>query len=261
MKTSLRDFILLEFALSIPFWGIGALAQARIIPDHVLLRAAWSLTPMIAATILVYRANRVAGVKAFFARILDYPRVKSRRWYAAVFLTGPLIVSLRYGFALWSGLPIPAPHLTLLVPLSFVAFFLVAYAEELGWTVYALDTLQQRHSAFTAGLLVGILWASLHAPVWALAGQSLAWCAWQWLYVVALRVLMVWIYNNAGRSLFAMDLLHPGLFVWWYLWPVTGTGLSMPSVYDPRSLAMIAAILAAAVTWLWGAKTLARWRL
>lgn len=72
---------------------------------------------------------------------------------------------------------------------------------------------------------------------------------------------MTWIYNNAGRSLFAMDLLHPGLFVWWYLWPVTGTGLSMPSVYDPRSLAMIATILAVAVTWLWGPKTLAKWHL
>jgi hypothetical protein len=261
MNRSLRDFVLLEFALSIPFWGIGALAQARIIPDHVLFRAAWSLTPMIAAATLVYRVNKVAGVKEFFARILDYRRVKSKRWYAVVFLTGPLIVSLQYGVALWSGLRIPPPHLTPLVPLSFLGFFLVAYVEELGWTVYALDTLQERHSAITAGILVGIVWASLHAPVWALAGQSLAWCTWQWLYVVALRVLMAWIYNNTGRSLFAMDLLHPGLFVWWYLWPVTGTGLSLPSVYDPRSLAMIATVLAVAVTWLWGPRTLAKWRL
>jgi membrane protease YdiL (CAAX protease family) len=260
MNRSLRDFVLLEIALSIPFWGIGALAQAQIIPDHVLLRAAWSLTPMIAATMLVYRASKGAGVKAFFSRILDWSRVRSRRWYAVIFLAGPLIVWLQYGAARWSGLPIPPPHLTLLAPLSFVAFFLVAYAEELGWTVYALDNLQQRHSALASGILVGIVWASLHAPVWALAGESLAWCAWQWLYVVALRVLMVWVYNNAGRSLFAMDLLHPGLFVWWYLWPVTGTGLSMPSLYDPRSLAIIAIILAAAVTWLWGPKTLAEWR-
>lgn len=261
MNRSLRDFVLLEFALSIPFWGVGALAQAQIIPDHVLFRASWSLTPMIAATILVYRVKKVAGVREFFARVLDYPRVKSKRWYAAVFLMGPLIVSIRYGVALRSGLEIPTPHLTLLVPLSFLAFFLIAYVEELGWTVYALDTLQERHSAIAAGIIVGIIWASLHAPVWALAGQSLDWCAWQWLYVIALRVLMVWIYNNGGRSLFAMDLLHPGLFVWWYLWPVTGTGLSMPAVYDPRSLAMIAGFLAVAVTLLWGPRTLAKWRL
>ena len=260
MDRSIRHFVLLEFALSIPFWGIGALAQARIIPDHVLLRAAWSLTPMIAATILVYRSGKGAGVKAFLARIVDYSRIQSRRWYAVIFLAGPLIVLLQYGVARWSGRAIPPPHLTPLVPLSFVAFFLVAYAEELGRTAYALDALQRGHSALASAIIVGVMWATLHAPVWALAGHSLAWCAWQWLYVVALRVLMVWIYNNAGRSLFAMDLLHPGLFVWWYLWPVTGTGLSIPSVYDPRSLAMIAGILAVAVTWLWGPRTLAALR-
>jgi hypothetical protein len=54
---SLSNFILLEFALSIPFWGIGAMAQAHIIPDQVLLRAAWSLTPMMAASILAYQVG------------------------------------------------------------------------------------------------------------------------------------------------------------------------------------------------------------
>ena len=54
-----------------------------------------------------------------------------------------------------------------------------------------------------------------------------------------------------------MDLLHPGFFVWWYLWPVDGTGLSVPSFYDPRNLAITAIALAAVVTLLWGPKTLA----
>jgi len=259
-RRSLLNFVLLEFVLSVPFWGVGALAQAQIIPDQVLFRASWSLTPMMAASILVYRENKAAGVKAFFRRIVDYPRIKSNIWYLAIFLTGPLIVFVQYGLALSSGLQVPPPHFTLLVPLSFIGFFLVAYAEELGWTVYALDTLQERRSALTASIFVGIMWASLHAPVWALAGQSLGWCAWQWIYVVALRVLMAWIYTNMGKSLFAMDLLHPGLFVWWYLWPVSGAGLSMPTVYDPRSLALIAFAMAAIVTYLWGPRTLAQYR-
>ena len=257
-RRSVLTFVLLEFALSIPFWGIGAMAEAHVIPDHVLFRAAWSLTPMMTASILVYRENGAAGLKEFLQRIFDYPRITSKIWYLAIFLAGPLIVFVQYGLALWSGLSVPRPHLTLLVPLSFIGFFLVAYAEELGWTVYALDTLQEKRSALTASILVGIMWASLHAPVWALAGQSLDWCVWQWIYVVALRVLMAWIYNNSGKSLFAMDLLHPGLFVWWYLWPVSGAGLSMPSLYDPRNLALITVLLAAIVTYLWGPKTLMR---
>ena len=148
---SVLTFVLLEFALSVPFWGIGALAQAHVIPDQVMFRAAWSLTPMIAASILVYRENRVAGVKQLFRRIVDYRRIKSKIWYLPVFLAGPFIVFVQYGLARWSGLPVPPPHLTLLVPLSFVGFFLIAYAEELGWTVYVLDTLQEKRSALTAG--------------------------------------------------------------------------------------------------------------
>jgi uncharacterized protein len=257
---SVVSFVLLECALSVPFWGIGALAQAHVIPDQVLLRASWSLTPMMAAAILVYREGSGAAVRQLFRRIVDYRRIKAKIWYLVVFLAGPIIVFVQYGLALWSGHQVPAPHFTFLVPVSFIGFFLVAYAEELGWTVYALDTLQERRSALTAGILTGIIWASLHAPVWALAGQSLNWCVWQWIYVVALRVLMAWVYNNTGQSLFAMDLLHPGLFVWWYLWPVSGTGLSMPTLYDPRNLALISIVLAATVTYLWGPKTLNLYR-
>lgn len=259
-ERSLVSFVLLECALSVPFWGIGALAQAHVIPDHVMFRASWSLTPMMAAAILVYRENRVAGVRQLFRRIIDYARIEAKIWYLAVFLAGPIIVFVQYTLALRSGQQVPPPRFTLLVPLSFIGFFLVAYAEELGWTVYTLDTLQERRSALAAGILTGIIWASLHAPVWALAGESLNWCMWQWIYVVALRVLMAWVYNNAGKSLFAMDLLHPGLFVWWYLWPVTGAGLSMPALYDPRRLALVAIALAATVTYLWGPKTLAQYR-
>ena len=259
-RRSLRTFVLLELALSIPFWGVGALAQAHVIPDQVMFRAAWSLTPMMAASILVFREGRTAGVREFLKRILDYSRIKSRIWLLAVLLAGPFVVFAQYALALLAGLPVPPPQLTFAAPLALIGFFLITWTEELGWTAYALDTLLKRGSALIAGIGAGIMWASLHAPVWLLAGESLEWCAWQWLYVVALRVLMTWIYNNSGRSLFAIDLLHPGFFVWWYLWPVSGQGLPMPSVYDPRSLALIAMTLAAIVAYLWGPDTLARFR-
>lgn len=260
MNRFIVHFCLLEFVLSLPFWAIGALAQAHIIPDQVMFRASWSLTPMLAASILVYRENKLAGLKEFFRRILDYQRINSKVWYLPLFLLGPFVIFVQYGLALWSGKQITPPQFTPLVPLSYMGFFLVAYAEELGWTAYAVDALQERQGALVAGLVVGLMWATFHAPVWYLAGMSLQWCAWQGIYVVALRVLMVWMYNNMGRSLFAMDLLHPGFFVWWYLWPVTGTGLSMPTLYDPRNLALTAIVLVAIVTFMWGPKTLTHFR-
>jgi membrane protease YdiL (CAAX protease family) len=215
---------------------------------------------MIAASILIFRAAGRAGVAALFRRMVDISRTRSPAWYLAVFLLGPAIVGTQYVLALSSGSPVPDPRWTLLVPVSYAGLFLLTPAEELGWTGYVLDTALARWSALQAGLLTGAVWAAAHAPVWLFAGQSIEWCLWQMLFVIAIRVLMTWVYVNIGRSLFAMDLLHPGFFVWWYLWPVDGTGLSVPSFYDPRNLAITAIAMAAVVTFLWGSKTLSTLR-
>ena len=257
---SLAAFVAIELVLSVPFWAIGALATMGVIPDQVMLRASWSLTPMIAASILVFRSGGTAGLRGLFARVVDVARIRSRWWVSVAFLLGPAIVFAQYGLAVLAGSAVPAPQLTLMVLASYAGLFLLTPAEELGWTAYVLDGAQARWIALRAGLVTGAIWAVAHAPVWLLAGQSIEWCLWQMAYVVALRVLMTWVYNNVGRSLFVMDLLHPGFFVWWYLWPVDGTGLSVPGFYDPRSLAFTAATLALLATVGWGARTLARRR-
>jgi len=40
------------------------------------------------------------------------------------------------------------------------------------------------------------------------------------LLLIPARVLMVWIYNNAGKSMFAMALTHLAFGLFWTLWPV-----------------------------------------
>ena len=258
---SLSNFALLEFILSIPFWVQVGLAHVHVLPDLQMFNAAWSLTPMMAAVILIYRGNGKSGVKTLFKRIFDYKRIKSKVWYLPVFLLYPFIVFVQYGMALLSGLSVSLPYFQLWLPLVFFAEFFGVFGEELGWTGYALDTMQEQEgwSALKSAVIVGIMWASFHGPVWVLSGQSFYWAAWQGIYLVASRVLMVWIYNNAGKSLFAMGLLHPGFGVYWYLWPVSAN-LGIPSFYDPRNLALTTIVLAAIVTFLWGSKTLAKHR-
>ena len=256
---SLLNFAVLEFVLSIPFWGWVALAHAGVVPDFQMLNAAWSLTPMMAASILVYREGGAAGLKALLWRCLDYKRIKSKAWLLPVLLLEPFIVFTQYGIALLLGSQAPAPHFTLLVPLAYLGFFFGVFGEELGWTGYAIDPMQERWTALRASLLLGIMWATFHAPVWIFSGASLYWIVWQWIYVVATRVLFVWIYNNTGKSLFAIALVHPGMGIYWYLWPVS-VNLGIPTFYDPRNLALTAIVLAALVTFLWGSGTLAQYR-
>jgi hypothetical protein len=76
---------------------------------------------------------------------------------------------------------------------------------------------------------------------------------------VAGRVLFVWVYNNAGKSLFAVSLMHATFNDAWQLFPAGGN-MVVPSFYDPRALAYLAIIVATIVTILWRPKTLADYR-
>jgi len=77
---------------------------------------------------------------------------------------------------------------------------------------------------------------------------------WHSLDFVAGRILYVWLYNNTGKSLFATIVFHDMGNVGYVLFPVNG------SLYDPAIGGPITAVIAVIVTFLWGSKTLARYR-
>jgi hypothetical protein len=64
-------------------------------------------------------------------------------------------------------------------------------------------------------------------------------------------VLIVWLYTDAGRSVFAAILFHDLNNVSWQLFPNNG------SHYDPRVSGVILAVMAMAVTIVWGPRTVA----
>ena len=104
-----------------------------------------------------------------------------------------------------------------------------------------------------------ILSEILHVPILFINGYSFEWIFWHSLYVVMGRVLMVWIYNNAEKSLFSMALTHSTFGLFWSLWPTENLHLAVP-FYDPRIMAFTAIFFVVIVTFLWGPKTLAQYR-
>jgi hypothetical protein len=72
--------------------------------------------------------------------------------------------------------------------------------------------------------------------------------------MVATRILIVWLYSNTGRSLFAAVLYHMMYNVSTLLLPNYGLH------YDSFVTSILVAIVAVAVAFLWGPKTLARYR-
>jgi membrane protease YdiL (CAAX protease family) len=248
------NFFLLVFALSIPFWLAGAATERQLLPG-LPVAALMFVCPMTAALILVYGENKTAGVIALLKRSFDYKRIRSKIWYAPVLLLMPGVMVLSYGLMRLTGQPVPTPQFPVLATIAmFLVFFIAALGEELGWSGYSIDPMQDRLGALPAGVMLGVVWAAWHIVPLVQAHRSPAWITWWCVGTVAIRVVMVWLYNNTGKSVFGAALFHDMINVTWQLFPLHG------SYYDPRVTGLIMTLVAVIVTVVWRPRTLARSR-
>ena len=247
MNRSPLKFVVLVFTLSIPIW----LIQPRDWPISASVGA-----PLIAALILVYREEGGGGVRRLLSRVFDQRRIRKGIWYGPIILLMPVIYLLTYGVMSLMGLPLPdEPYCPfLMIPLLFVLFFILAIGEEVGWTGYATDPLQDRWSALRTSIVLGLVTAIWHFVPLIQMGRTPIWIAWWSLGSISIRVLTVWLYNNTGRSLFAGIVFHAMNNLSFALFPNYG------SHWDPAVAGVITAIVAVIVTFLWGPRTLARYR-
>ena len=98
-----------------------------------------------------------------------------------------------------------------------------------------------------------MVWAVWHYVALLEVHRSLAFIAWWSLGTVAARVIIVWLYNNTGKSVFVAALFHTMINLTWQVFPING------SYYDPRVTGIITAIVAVVVVIVWGPRTLARY--
>ncbi|MFN8486225.1 MAG: CPBP family glutamic-type intramembrane protease [Caldilineaceae bacterium] len=247
-------FFIWVFVFSSPFWLLGALLGKQFLPG-IPTSALMVLAPLLAAVLLVYREQHMTGVIDLLKRAMDYRRIKDKLWYAPILLLMPSVMLVEFGILRCMGSPIPAPQFTVTTaPALFLTFFVTASMEQVGWMGYAIDPLQARFDALQAGLLLGLVWAVWHfIPLWQV-GRTWDWIAWWSLATVAQRVIIVWLYNNTGKSVFATALYQAMMNLTWQLFPVNG------SFYDPRITALIVGVIASIVILLWGGQTLADYR-
>jgi membrane protease YdiL (CAAX protease family) len=136
--------------------------------------------------------------------------------------------------------------------LMFFVFLVGALGEELGWSGYVLDPLQDRWSALRAGTSLGVIAVIWHLVPLLSMQRASAWIAYWYVYVMGSRILIVRLYNNTGKSVFAVTLFHATLNLSYMLFPVYS------SHFDMRLGGLITAFAAAVVIFLWGPGTLTR---
>jgi uncharacterized protein len=250
-------FFLLVFVLSIPFLILGFIGPdtTKLIPISLPLSALMTFCPMIAATILIYRKQKMQGVKQLLKQVFDCKKISNKKWYLPIVLLLPIIALLSYWYVKFTGVLLRIPALSLIsIFIFFIAYFIGAIGEELGWSGYIINPMQHKYGALKASVIVGIIWAVWHIIPWSQAHQTPSWIVWQSIGTVCLRIIMVWIFNNTGKSVFAMILFHTMLNISPYLIPNYGAH------YNPFIFCMLLMIVVIIIIFCWDAKTLSSFR-
>lgn len=174
------------------------------------------------------------------------------RWYlfaiSFVPVTAVLIATALVGTAPLEALGDKWPLLfTVVLPYLLLLVLFSNLAEEIGWTGFLFDRLQNRYAPLQASLIVWVPWALFHLPgFYEEVGSALG--ALQLLGIFAIpqlcsRVLVAWLYNNTNRSVFLVGLFHSAFNT------VTGpfTREFIPATAEDQFLIQIGGIIIAAI--------------
>ena len=217
------------------------------------------LGPATAAISLTSLTQDKNGVCNYWRRITDIRRI-SAKWYLVIFFLPAVLFGLAalldfltggkgwtFGAQVWQFSANP-----------FYLIIIAVFAptiEEFGWRGYALDRLQLRWSALVSSLILGVLWALWHLPIFFIPGTyqySLGVGSFPfWTYmisVVPLTILFTWVFNNTASSTLSAILFHI---------MIDSTG-EIFSITERAYTYFIALMIAASIVIVmkWGAKTM-----
>jgi membrane protease YdiL (CAAX protease family) len=246
-------FFVAAYALAwLPF-GVAILAArgalALPVPEAVFISLATVGIGLAGFGAAALESGR-AGLRDLRAQVLRW-RV-SLVWFV-VALLGPALfpaAGLLLGAVMGNAAPTMPPLATwLLVSPVIGALFLPAFFEEIGWRGYALRRLERRLGLLAASLVLGVIWAGVHLPLWLLpdfgfAQQSVP------LYVAqvtAISVLLAWLYKGSGGSVLLTGLAHAAINGWPMLWATSVLALSQETRAIPFQVLITAATAVAAV--------------
>jgi membrane protease YdiL (CAAX protease family) len=203
---ALLKFFSLTFALSWISWA-AYLAVSHASTPLLFLGV---FAPSIVALALTERDEGRAATKALLGRVFKWD--VGARWYLFAIVYIPAIkltaaIAHRVITGAWPRFG-DEPVYLMLAALLFSTW--VQAGEEIGWRGYALPRLTERFGLAQASVILGVIWATWHLPIFFfpvgdLLGQSFPMYL---LQVTALSVAMAWLYWRTGGSLLLVMLFH-----------------------------------------------------
>ena len=214
MPGSALTFFLLTFVVT---WICWIPIVIMPIPARTLVRAVLLFVgifaPSLVALSVTARIEGESGVRALLGRMFQWE--VGAQWYlfaVGYTLSVKLFVTLVYRLAngAWPRFGTVPLYI---IPFAILISTPVQSGEEIGWRGYALPRLAVRLGLGPASILLGVIWACWHLPLFFLPDsdtyhQSFFVYATQ---VTAISVAMAWLWKQTGRSLLLTMLMHAAI--------------------------------------------------
>lgn len=226
--------------ISIPFWILGAVTKelAEVLPINLPISALMFVCPLIATLIVNYKKQNSIGIRALMKRVFDYKKISNNSWYIPVIALGPCVMLIAFLVMELAGIPLPKPVIPIFdLPIFFIVFLFSAACEEIGWMGYVYPHMEDNWKVVRTGIIMGLAWGIWHAIPYFQGNHDFMWVVWQILTSVFNRILMIWIFNNGGKSTFSAVIYHTMINVSVFSFPNYG------SHYDPAITAIILGIV------------------
>lgn len=180
------------------------------------------LAPALTALVFILLSEDAEYHWDYWRRVFD-PTLINKKGYREIFLLPLLItitailVSFIFGQSISQLKVVPQvrAHIPSILMFIFYTFFLGPFPEELGWRGYWLDKLKGHLSGLQASLLIGLVWALWHIPLFLVKGYPLQaktsdplLVTFYFLDIFPKSVIFTYIFYKNKRSTLAAILFH-----------------------------------------------------
>ena len=235
---TLLVFFVLVFALTWPFLIMDALGSHNLLPFRlpVPLLILTGYQPALAAIIVTGVLSGKSGIQDLFRKLLVW-RVGGR-WYATAIFGYAVLCMVTVALAAMpdgvSNLSILSPEIANFGPSEMIINVTILFiitglvnGEEIAWRGFALPRLQAKWNALQSGVILGVIWALFHLPLFlTLTGSSqTGQNPWAFLLgTIGLSIIFTWLYNNTRGSLLLAYMLHAAVNTWTRVFPIDHGG-------------------------------------
>jgi hypothetical protein len=215
LTKDLRKFFILTFLATWIFWVIPVLNSHGVIDISIsndLFRIVGSFGPSVIGIIfLVKKENK--SINEILKNVVSIRG--NFKWILYMFLLMPCLLAIAYviaRFGFKSSYELELLNNPILIPIAFIYILVLGgpLGEEIGWRGYALNKLLKIHTPFLSSIILALIWAIWHIPLFYIKGtaqEGLSFFAYI-INVIILSIFMTILHIKTDKSIFTAIIFH-----------------------------------------------------